>query len=106
MSRDNGPARIAQRIERFRCHEQTTAITEPRPTPSRTTLIAPPPGIASKTTSHSSFLTLAIPGPRARKQPGIGSRDFYRGPADGPDRITTPLTNASWFVSSRGGSYR
>ena len=44
-------ATIAQKIDRFRCQEQTTAITEPRPTPSRTTLKTPPPGRVSKTIS-------------------------------------------------------
>jgi hypothetical protein len=41
----------AHGIERLRYHEHTTAITEPSPTPSRTTLNATPPGIVSKTIS-------------------------------------------------------
>ena len=54
-------ARTAHRIDRFRCQEQTTAITAPRLTPSRTTLMAPPPGKDSKTNSAKSSIEISPP---------------------------------------------
>jgi hypothetical protein len=55
------PAKTAHRIDRFRCQEQTTAITAPRLTPSRTTLMAPPPGKDSKTNSAKSSIGFLLP---------------------------------------------